>query len=122
MQLFRRALFLPALKCGAPSTLGVRCFSTNSGSIDAKPQTKSCLILGATSSISFEVIRLLLGRGVRVLATGRDESRLKQLQDMGAATMQVPSFVAPRRLILFNLVKLSCTSCISAMTVYFVRV
>lgn len=61
---------------------------TSGGSADS-PSPKSCLILGATSSISFEVVRHLLGRGVRVLATGRDESRLRELQDMGAATMQV---------------------------------
>jgi NADP-dependent 3-hydroxy acid dehydrogenase YdfG len=67
---------------------GTRGMASYSGSADV-PSPKSCLILGATSSISFEVIRHLLGRGVRVLATGRDEARLKELEDMGAATMQV---------------------------------
>ncbi len=67
---------------------------TTNASADS-PSPKSCLILGATSSISFEVIRHLLGRGVRVLATGRDESRLKELQSMGASTMQVQLSAAP---------------------------
>ncbi len=70
---FKRALPLSGARCLASST----------------PSPNSCLILGATSSISFEVVRHLLARGVRVLATGRDESRLKELQDMGASTMQV---------------------------------
>jgi NADP-dependent 3-hydroxy acid dehydrogenase YdfG len=66
-----------------------RLMSTSNTSSAGTPSPNSCLILGATSSISFEVVRLLLGRGVRVLATGRDELRLKELQDMGASTMQV---------------------------------
>jgi hypothetical protein len=93
MNMFRGSLSHAPFKRMLPFS-GSRFLGTNSGSADA-PSPKSCLILGATSSISFEVIRHLLGRGVRVLATGRDESRLKELQSMGAITMQVHWIVAP---------------------------
>ena len=87
MLALRRSLLASSFKAIAPFS-GARCMGSSGGNADS-PSPKSCLILGATSSISFEVVRLLLGRGVRVLATGRDEPRLKELQDMGAATMQV---------------------------------
>ena len=93
MNMLRRSLSHAPFQRMLPFS-GTRFLGTNSGSANA-PSPKSCLILGATSSISFEVIRHLLGRGVRVLATGRDESRLKELQSMGAIAMQVHWIVAP---------------------------
>jgi hypothetical protein len=81
MHTLLRSLPRAAFKRTLPLS-GSRCLTSSS------PSPNSCLILGATSSISFEVVRHLLARGVRVLATGRDESRLKELQDMGASTMQ----------------------------------
>ena len=116
MHALLRSLPSAAFKRTLPLS-GSRCLAAASSS----PSPNSCLILGATSSISFEVVRHLLARGVRVLATGRDESRLKELQDMGASTMQASSprsgacpLHAPFFLLfspfIFSLCRLACAS------------
>ncbi|HEY1967667.1 MAG TPA: SDR family NAD(P)-dependent oxidoreductase [Pseudonocardia sp.] len=44
-------------------------------------ENSTCVVVGATGTIGGAVTRKLLGRGFRVVAVGRDETKLKQLAD-----------------------------------------
>jgi NAD(P)-dependent dehydrogenase (short-subunit alcohol dehydrogenase family) len=57
--------------------------------VDLGLQDRVCLVTGSTSGIGLETARLLAAEGARVVVTGRDQKRVKQVKEETAAALAV---------------------------------